>query len=458
MVPTSLLELDDWAKARALWLLKTEYDDPPRTNQITPPGSWFVWLVLAGRGFGKTRLGAEDCSDYARTHPGSRQAVVGSTWADARDVCIEGESGLLSIVPPSALKGGNRGKAWNRNDGVVYFANGSRVDIYSAEKPDSLRGYQHHRAWCDEIAKWRYPETWDQLILGLRLGDDPRVIATSTPKPVRLVKDLVAREGQDVYITRGTTFENEKNLAPSAIAAMRRRYEGSRLGRQELYAELLTDFDGALWNRMTIDMHKVNPSELGVMPALPKLVRIGIGIDPSAWGPQAQKDADAEGEGRGTETGMIVAGITKDEHVYILDDLSCRESPLVWARKAVEAFHEHKANGIIPETNMGNALVTDTIKGVDGNVPIYPVRASVGKRARAEPVAAMYEQGRVHHWGTLPILEEQMVNWDPTDSYSPDRIDALVWVITWLAPWRGAQAKTNRNALLGARVNGNGFG
>lgn len=447
----TLNDLDEWAKARAAWRLHTLFDDPPRPNQITPDGDWFVWLVMAGRGFGKTRLGAEDVSEYARTHPNTRIAVVASTWADARDVCIEGESGLLSILPPSALQGGSRSKAWNSSEGVLRLSNGTRIDIYSAEKPDGLRGYQHHRAWCDEIAKWRYPETWDQLLLGLRLGDDPRVVATSTPKPVRLVRELVAREGMDVHITRGTIFENSKNLAPSAVAAFRRRYEGSRLGRQELYGELLTDFDGALWNRDMIDRYKMTPDEQGVMPPLPTLTRIGIGIDPSAWGPEAAKHEDLS-EGEGTETGIIVAGITRDEHIYVLDDLSCRESPLVWARRAVEAFHEHKANGIVPETNMGNALVTDTIRGVDGNVPIYPVRASQGKRARAEPVAAMYEQGRVHHVGTHPILEEQMVNWDPTESYSPDRIDALVWVITWLAPWRNAAASTNRSALTRARI------
>jgi len=420
--PEPWRDLDPWDKARLRWTLQTSlHPHDPRPNQVTPPGDWLIWLILAGRGFGKTRTGAEDVSDYARTHPGHRIAVVAGDYSEARDVCIEGDSGILSCVPSEAVQ------SWNRSLGELIFVNGARVDLYSAEKPGALRGPQHHRAWVDELAKWRYLETWDQLMFGLRLGQNPQVVVTTTPKPIPLLMDLVERP--TTVVTRGSTFENERNLAPAALAELRSRYEGTRLGRQELYAELLADFEGALWRREVIEQSRVNS-----LADVPQLSRIAVGIDPSTWGPAAGSDG-RDDTGHGVETGIIVAGITPDLNVYVLDDLSCRKAPHEWAQVAVDAYHNRHATAIVPELNAGGAMVTSTIHLIDSTARVDGVRAAQGKRARAEPVAALYEQGRVHHVGRFADLEDQCCSWDPRENYSPDRIDALVWAITWLAPW-----------------------
>lgn len=429
-------DLDAWDKARLRWRLETDlHPTDPRPNQLTPAGDWLVWLTLSGRGFGKTRMAAEDVSDYAHHHPGHRIAVVAANYAEARDVCIEGESGILAVAPPEAVRD------WNRSLGELIFTNGARVDIYSAEKPDALRGAQHHRAWVDELAKFRYLETWDQLMFGLRLGDNPQVVVTTTPRPLGLLVDLLERPG--THVTRGSTFENERNLAPTALAELRRRYEGTRLGRQELYAEMLADFEGALWRREIIEEHRVG--SLADVPALP---RVAVGIDPSTWGPAAGGE-DHGDTGHGKETGIIVAGISQDGHVYILDDLTCRKAPHEWAQIAVDAYRLRNATAIVPELNAGGAMVTSTIHLIDPQARVEGVRAAQGKRARAEPVAALYEQGKVHHVGRFADLEDQQTGWDPRENYSPDRIDALVWAITWLAPWQSSGGATSASAMAG---------
>ena len=431
-------DLDEWSKARYRWLLETSlHPSDPRPNQITPPGDWLIWLVLAGRGWGKTRVAAEDISEYCRTHPGHRVAVVAAKWADGRDVCLEGDSGLLSCVPQAAIR------SYNRSLGELIFENGSRVDLYTAERPDNLRGPQHHRAWVDELAKFQYLEAWDQLMFGLRLGTNPQCVVTTTPKPLPLLRDLSERE--TVVVTKGSTFDNARNLSASALAELKAKYENYAIGRQELYGELLDDYEGALWRRATIDEFRVSRD------AVPPLVRIGVGIDPSTWSPDTGGLAHST-IGHGVETGIIVAGIAANGHVYILEDLSCRKVPHEWGADAISAFHRHKANAIIPEINMGQGMVTSIVHLIEPNLPVTPVRACKdGKRARAEPAAALYEGGRVHHVGTFGDLEAQLCSWDPTENYSPDRLDALVWVITWLAPERGVMAKTNRTALLGGR-------
>jgi phage terminase large subunit-like protein len=332
--------------------------------------------------------------------------VTAPTAAAARDVCIEGESGLLNVIPPTLVKD------WNRSLGEMVLTNGSRFKLFSADEPDRLRGYQHHRAWADELASWRYPDAWDQLLLGLRLGDDPRVVVTTTPRPVAIVRTLLSRPG--VVVTRGSTFENADNLAPAALEQLKARYENTRIGRQELYAELLDDVPGALWQRDSLEQLRV--------AEVPDLQRIVVAIDPAVTsGP----DAD--------ETGIVAAAKGVDGHAYVLKDLTCRLSPDGWAKRAVNAYVDLGADRIVAETNNGGDMVRLTIHTVDPTVAYKAVTATRGKRTRAEPVAALYEQGKVHHVGLFPELEDQMVSYVPDDyDGSPDRVDALVWALTEL--------------------------
>jgi phage terminase large subunit-like protein len=377
-----------------------------RASQQPPPGDWLVWLILAGRGFGKTRTGAEWLKHVALGQPGTRWAVVAPTYADARDTCIEGESGLLATLPK------DRVDTWNRSLGEVILTNGSRVKLFSAEDPDRLRGPQHHGAWCDELAAWNYPATWDQLQFGLRLGDHPRTVVTTTPKPTPLVKALHARP--DAVVTRGSTFDNASNLSGAALAELRSRYEGTRLGRQELYAEILDDVEGALWTHAMIDANRATH--------VPDLVRTVVAIDPAGTSTDASD-----------ETGIVAAGIDGRGHLYVLADRSGRFSPDGWGRRAVDLYDEVSGDRIVAESNFGADMVEHVIRTVDPDVAYRKVTATRGKRLRAEPVAALYEQGRVHHVGDLGDLEDQMTSWTPDAAGSPDRLDALVWAITALA-------------------------
>ncbi len=419
--------LDPWAKARLKWLLETErHPSDPRPNQITPDGDWLTWLVLAGRGFGKSRMGAEDVSEFARTHPDTRQAVIAETYGEGRNVCFEGDSGILSVVPPSCVLN------WNRSLGELVFTNGSRVDLFTAEKPGRLRGPQFHRAWCDELAKWpNLGETWDMLMFGLRLGERPQCVITTTPKPLGLLKDLIARPS--TVTTRGNTFENARNLSAVRLEELRLQYEGTRLGRQELHAEVLDDFEGALWTRAVIADNRVEVTEV------PPLVRIGIGLDPSTWGPEF--GGTHESVGQGIETGIVAAGIDarNPPHVYVLADRSCRASPNDWAKETAQLYRALKANAVIPEKNNAG-WVGSILKSADPSMYLDPVQARQAKRIRAEPVAALYEQGRVHHVGHFPELEDQQCGWDPSENWSPDRVDSVTHCITWLRPWTSRPA------------------
>lgn len=382
-------------------------------------GDWLVWLILAGRGWGKTRVGAEFIRDFCVERPNSRAALVAATFADGRDAMVEGESGLLEVTPPWHLKGGAREQAFNRSIGELYFANGSRARIYSSEKPGQLRGPQHHIAWADEAAKFKDAHlgtqedtTWSNLMMGLRVGAHPRVVVTTTPKPHRLIKQLVGKPF--TAAVRGTTFENLENLAPTFRAQILDQYKGTRLARQELYAEILDDVPGALWSLKQIEDLRV--------AAPPTLVRVVVAIDPAVT---ASDDSD--------ETGIVVAGLGIDGHGYVLADCTVKASPAAWAERAVTAYHDHHADRIVAEVNNGGDLVELTIRTVDATVPYKAVHASRGKHTRAEPVSALYEKGRVHHVGALEALEDQMCNWVPDPSVpSPDRMDALVWAITEL--------------------------
>jgi phage terminase large subunit-like protein len=387
-----------------------------RPSQLPPPGDWRVWLLLAGRGFGKTRAGAEYVR--ARVKEGARRiALVGPTAEDTRDVMVEGDSGILAVSPP------DEGPRYVRSKRRVVWPNGAVAVLYSADEPRRLRGPQHDTAWCDELAAWRYPESWDMLMFGLRAGTDPRCVVTTTPRPIRLLRELLA--DPKVAVTRGTTYDNREFLAPAFFGQIVRKYEGTRLGRQELQAEILEDLPGALWSRGIIEACR-SP----VAPA--ELARVVVAIDPAA----------RSGE-TANETGIIVAGKDGEGQGWVLADLSGRYPPAEWAKAAIAAYRAHRADRIVAEVNNGGDMVEATLRMVDPNVPFRAVHASRGKVARAEPVATLYEQGRVRHLGTLPLLEDQMCAFmrdagfgsapgldGAAASTSPDRVDALVWALS----------------------------
>lgn len=383
-----------------------------RPDQQPPPGAWRTWLILAGRGWGKTRTGAEWVRSIVSTGRARRVALVARTAADVRDVIVEGQSGILAISPP------HERPTWEPSRRRLTWPNGAIATTYSAEEPDQLRGPQHDAAWCDELAAWRYPEAWDQLQMGLRLGDDPRVVVTTTPRPTELVRALAA--SPTTRVTRGRTLDNARNLAPGVVEALTARYGNTRLGRQELDGEILDDAPGALWRLAMFDASRVDTA--------PTMRRVVVAIDPAVT---AHEGSD--------ETGIIVAGLGLDGRAYVLEDLSGVYPAEQWARRAVEAYRRHRADRIVAEVNQGGDLVASVLRAVDRAVPVAQVRATRGKALRAEPVAALYEQGRVSHVGLLARLEDQCASWDPaSDARSPDRLDALVWALTDLVIDRAA--------------------
>lgn len=402
---------------KALATLYSDWLDTARADQVTPRGEWAVWLILAGRGWGKTRTGGTDAALYALRNPNTRVAVVVPTFGDLKRVAFGGESGILSWLPRELLLAG-RGQGYNSSAQEIRLNNGSIIQGFAATEPERLRGPQFHRAWCDEIAAWPYPETFDQLMFGLRLGDNPQCVITTTPKPTPIIKNLLKRQG--TITTRGSTFDNAANLAPAALQQLKEKYEGTRLGRQELYAEVLDDIEGALWNWKMIEDARIQKRDM------PELQRIVVAVDPAVT---AGDDSD--------ETGIVVAGRGVDGQFYVLEDRTMQGSPDAWARVAVEAFHEHKADRLVAEVNNGGDLVGSVIRTIDRTIPYNAVRASRGKIVRAEPVAALYEQGKVHHVGELKALEDQLTSYTPDSRKSPDRMDALVWAITELSQRTG---------------------
>jgi phage terminase large subunit-like protein len=393
-----------------------------RSEQLSPwrddlGTEWDGWLNIAGRGWGKTRTGAEVVRDEVESGRSARIALIAETAADGRDVLVHGESGILAISPPwnrpTFLSSGGGGRP------KLTWPNGAIASLYDAREPDQLRGPQHDFAWFDELAKFRYCEAvFDQAMFGLRLGSRPRWLATTTPRPIALIRKLLVMPG--VKVTRGKSNENLGNLAQSYQRNVIDRYKGTRLGRQELDAEILDDVPGALWSRRSLDEARVSTA--------PPLARIVVGVDPAATSGEAAN-----------ETGIVVMGIAKSNQAFVLEDWSMRGSPDEWARKAVAAYRKHSADAIIAECNQGGEMVTAVIRSV-ADVPVKLVRATRGKYVRAEPISALYEQGRVHHVGTLPTLEDQMISFTPeraadrSDGYSPDRVDALVWAATELFP------------------------
>lgn len=385
---TSLTEKDK-AALGSYWPIKA------RPKQRAPEGDWSVCMWMTGRGWGKTRCGSE----WVRQQVASgkkRIALVAPTAADARDVMVEGESGILACSP-----------SWNKptyepSKRRLTWDNGAIATTYSADEPERLRGPQHDAAWCDELASWRYPEAWDMLMFGLRLGENPQCVVTTTPKPKKIIRQLV--NDPKCVVIRGSTYENRSNLAEAFFDQIVRAYEGTTLGQQELHGELLEEMPGALWNRTLI----LRADE-------PPLSRVVVAIDPAVT---SNDDSD--------ETGIVVAG-TSGDAFYVLEDLSGRYSPERWARVAVEAYHRWKADRIIGEVNNGGDMIESVIRQVDQNVAYKSVRASRGKAVRAEPIATLYEQGRGYHVGAFPELEDQMCSWTPDADWSPDRLDAMVW-------------------------------
>ncbi|HUK34786.1 MAG TPA: terminase family protein, partial [Vicinamibacterales bacterium] len=384
-----------------------------RPNQIAPPGEWLVWLVLAGRGFGKTRTGAEFVRDRVQNGLAHRIALVSDTAADVRDVMIEGESGLLSICPEDFFP------HYEPSKRRVTWPNGAVAVAYAAESPDMLRGPQHDLAWCDEPAKWKNLRkkdveggtAWDNLMMGLRMGPNPQCCATTTPRSIPWLTELMGKPS--TVVSKGTSYENRVNLSPKWFHDVIRSYEGTRLGRQEINAEVLGDVEGALWTRSLIEENRVEK-----MPC--EAVRTVVAIDPAVT---AEEESD--------ECGILTCALGTDGQGYVLADDSLRISPDGWARRAIRAYNEHDADRVIGEANNGGDLIETVLRTVERSVPYSKVHASKSKHTRAEPVSALYEQGKVHHVGSFPMLEDEMSTWVPGDK-SPNRMDALVWALTAL--------------------------
>lgn len=405
-------EIPVWQKLAYLSTYANHWPFHARPSQRAPGGDWLIWLILTGRGWGKTRTAAELIRQWVNEGTCRRINLVGRTAADARDTMISGESGLMAVCQDPF----NRPK-YLPSRRLILWPNGSQAQAFSAEEPDALRGPQCDGYWADELATWKYlQETWDQLQFGARLGEIVRGVITTTPRPIKILKELISRP--DVHVTRGHTFENRDNLAPSFLASIRARYEGTRLGRQELEGQILDDNPAALWKRANLDANRATQA--------PPLARVAVAVDPSATaGPDS------------AETGIVVGGVDQGGLGYVLEDCSLRGSPDTWAKAAVTAYHKHRANVIVYEANQGGDMVAQTLRTVDPSVPLQKVTATRGKYVRAEPVAALYEQNRVKHLGQFPDLEDQLCDWEP-GAKSPDRLDALVWLFTYLMVSSGA--------------------
>lgn len=378
-------------------------------GQIAPPGDWRVWLIRAGRGFGKTRAGSEWVSEWARRHHDGRIALVGANADDVAKVMIEGPSGLLAVARD------DEPVMWRASAGEVSFASGAKGFVYSAEAPDGLRGPEHHAAWCDELAKWRRGETaWDNLLMGLRLGDWPRVLVTTTPRPTRLMRRVMALPG--TVETCGRTRDNP-HLPASFVEAMETEYGGTRLGRQELDGELIDEVAGALWTHAMIEACR------GKKPR--DVVRVVVGVDPPA-------------SAGGDACGIVAVALDGGGVGHVLEDASVAGlSPEGWARAVAKCAAKQGADKVVAEKNQGGDMVKSVLRAADVGLPLKLVHASRGKAARAEPVAALYEAGRVKHAGRFPALEDELCGLAAGGGYegpgrSPDRADALVWALTEL--------------------------
>ena len=406
-----LLEAQRLAEDRAeIESQKTSrYRTLARPNQLPPDGDWRIWLVISGRGFGKTFLGAGWLAEQARTHPGTEWAIVAPTFTDVRRTCVEGPSGFLKAANLNRAKG----DFYNRSNGQITLSNGSRIHLVSADEPDRARGLNLSGAWLDEASSFRYEEIWTEgLAPALRIGN-PQVVITTTPRPTKLIREWMSRTDGSVVVTRGSTFDNADNLSPAALAELKARYEGTRLGRQELYGELLLDTPGALFTQTQIDNTRVK--------FYSDFTRVVVAVDPAITNNESSD-----------MTGIVVCGQGSDGRYYVLADRSCKDSPLGWAKRVSQAYEDYQADSVVVETNQGGDMIATTLHQVNPNLPIKEVSARRGKALRADPVALLYEQGKVSHIGNLNDLEDQMVTWLPDSGESPDRLDAMVHGITSL--------------------------
>ena len=384
-------------------------------GQIPPTDrAWFCYLMRSGRGGGKTRAGSEWVLERVRR--GYRSiALVGARAADVRDIMIElGDSSIMKVARDYERP------IYEPSKRRLTFPNGAVAVAFSDEEPDQLRGPQHDSAWIDELAKFNHPqETWDNLLMGLRLGPHPQVFVTTTPRPIPLIKNLI--KSPDTIDVRFSTFDNAENLSPKFLEKIKEKYQGTRIGRQELEGEILDDNPNALWQRDAIENLRVKKT--------PAFTRIVVGVDPAV----SSKEESAE-------TGIITVGLAATGHIYILDDSSLQGTPNAWAVAVVRAYHRWKGDRVIGEVNNGGDLVEVNLRTVDRMIPFRAVHASRGKVIRAEPIAALYEQGKVHHVGTFPQLEDQLCEWIPGEK-SPDRLDALVWAVHELTDKAGAMIR-----------------
>jgi phage terminase large subunit-like protein len=400
-----------------------------RPDQLEPAGSWRTWLMRSGRGAGKTRAGAETVRNWVERGIYDRVHLVGRTDADVRETMVEGPSGLLTVSPPDFRP------IYRSRLRRLEWPNGALALLYSAEEPDRLRGPQCQAAWCDELASWRYVEAYTNLLFGLRLGSDPRCVITSTPRPTKLIREIIARP--TTVETQSSTYANRANLAPAFLEQIIADYEGTRLGRQEIHGEILDDVPGALWRHECLD-------ELRVRKAPDDLEEIVVAVDPAV---SSSDQAD--------ETGIVVIGRSEQKEGYVLADLSGHYAPSEWAHKVVEAFRRHEANLVVAETNQGGEMVRDMLRQIDPSLPVKMVVAKRGKYQRAEPAAALYEQSRVHHVGCHAALEDQMCTFTSDIDRrlgSPDRVDALVWGLTHLLVKRREPGVAQSVNIFGPRL------
>lgn len=376
-----------------------------RPKQLPPPGDWLTWMILTGRGFGKTRAGAEWSKNEARK--GAKHiALIGQTKADVRDTMIElSPASILKVSNPKFMP------EYEPSKRRITWPNGCIGTIYSGDEPDQVRGPSHDRAWIDELAKFKYPQQiWDNLMFGLREGEDMRILVTTTPRPIAIIKNLI--KDPNTIPVRGSTYENKDNLPKKYFDYVIAPYVGTRLGQQEIEGKILEDNPNALWTRKIIDDNRVSK--------VPELIRIVVAVDPEA--------TDTE---TSAETGIVAGGLGADGHGYVLSDATIKGSPDTWGKAVVAEYYKFGADRIVAEVNNGGDMVKFVIHTIDKDVSYKDVHAAKGKHTRAEPVSALYEQGRIHHVGNFPDLEDQLCEWVPGDK-SPDRLDANVWLMTEL--------------------------
>jgi phage terminase large subunit-like protein len=411
--PEQFDALLDGLSDQELYELKYDLQYQGRPKQQLPPGDWFTWLILSGRGFGKTFVGAKVIGEWAKRY--DRIAIIGDDLGEVKDTMVEGESGILAMARPDFFP------HWDKKHTLEY-PNGSKVLCFSGREPESLRGPNNAKAWIDELFKFRYQQgLWDELLMTMRSGDNPQVLITSTPRPTALCRQIEA--AKDTVVTRGTTYENYA-LSKKFLDNVVTKYEGTRRGRQEIYGEMLDDNPGALWKLIDIERARLKDKDNDGRAWFSQMDRIVVGVDPATTSNEETSDA----------TGIIVAG-RKGDQGYVFSDDTLVATPSTWAQTAIDAYDKWQADRIVAETNNGGDLVETIIRNIEPSVAYKKVHASRGKAIRAEPVAALYEQGRVHHVGYFSDLETEMLEFDPLlgrNQKSPNRMDALVWAMTEL--------------------------